>query len=101
MDPTDLVPGTTLAVDPSSAWPVAGDTGAALGTGTSQHGVTPLLGTGGSVTDAINSVWSWLNAPFTTNMSAVNIALVVGIIICAIIMWNLILYHIRIAAETL
>jgi hypothetical protein len=34
-------------------------------------------------------------------MSPFAIALLVGVILVAIIMWNMILYHVRIAAETL
>jgi hypothetical protein len=104
MNPTLLgvLPGTTNNLDPSSAYPFAGSTGIAQGTGTSQHGIAPLLsGTGGTVTDAINSVWQWLNAPFNSQMSIVTVFGYVGAIIVAIIAWNLLLYHVRIAAETI
>lgn len=105
MDPSllGLAPGTTIAVDPSSAYPFAGSTGIASGTGTQQHGVAPLLsgGTGGTVSDAINNVWAWLNSPFQSAMSPVTVFAYVGAVIIAIILWNLILYHIRIAAETI
>jgi hypothetical protein len=46
-------------------------------------------------------VWQWLNAPFTTNMSPIDVGLLVGTVIIAILVWNLILYHLRIAAESL
>jgi hypothetical protein len=104
MDPSLLgvLPGTTINADPYSAYPIAGSTGVAAGTGTSQHGIAPLLsGTGGTVSDAINSVWEWLNAPFNSQMSIVTVFGYVGAIIVAIIAWNLLLYHVRIAAETI
>jgi hypothetical protein len=104
MDPSlmGLMPGTTSTVDLSSAYPFAGSTGIASGTGTSQHGIAPLLsGTGGTVSDAINSVWDWLNTPFKSALSPVTVFAYVGAIAIAIILWNLILYHVRIAAETI
>jgi hypothetical protein len=106
MDPSlyGIVPGTTGAVDPSSAWPVAGSTGVVEGGGVGQHGVTPLplLGSGdATVTDAVNDVWEWLNTPFSTPMSAINVFALVGTVLVALLMWNLILYHIRIAAEAI
>ena len=104
MDPSlmGLVPGTTSTIDQSSAYPFAGSTGIASGTGTSQHGVAPLLsGQGGTVSDAINGVWDWLNQPFNSQMSIVTVFGYVGAIIVAIIAWNLLLYHVRIAAEAI
>jgi hypothetical protein len=95
-----LLPGETMNADPTSAYPIAGSTGIASGTGTSQHGIAPLLsGTGGTVSDAINSIWEWLNTPFNSQMSTVFGY--VGAIIVAILAWNLLLYHVRIAAETI
>jgi hypothetical protein len=97
-----VIPGTTINSDPSSAYPIAGSTGIASGTGTSQHGIAPLLGgTGGTVSDAINSIWEWLNTPFSQQMSIVTVFGYVGAVIVAIIAWNLLLYHVRIAAETI
>jgi hypothetical protein len=104
MDPSLLgvMPGTTINSDPSSAYPIAGSTGIASGTGTSQHGIAPLLsGNGGTVGDAINGVWAWLNTPFNSQMSIVTVFGYVGAIIVAILLWNLLLYHVRIAAETI
>ena len=104
MDPSllGIAPGTTSTVDMSSAYPFAGSTGIASGTGTSKHGIAPLLGgNGGTVSDAINGVWEWLNTPFQQKLSPVTVFAYVGAVIVAIILWNLILYHIRIAAETI
>jgi hypothetical protein len=106
MDPTlaasfGVMPGTTIAVDETSAaWP-AGSFGAASGSGTGAHGITPTTFGGGGMADTINQVWAWLNTPFTQKMSPVNVALLVGVVIIAIMFWNLLLYHVRIAAETI
>lgn len=94
-----LVPGTTANAD----WVpgTTGTTGMALGTGTGQAGIVPAMGTlGGTVGGAFQDTWAWLNEPFTTPLSFTGLFLIVGAILCAIILWNLILYHIRIAAET-
>lgn len=97
-----VLPGTTGQVDPSSAYPIAGSTGIAVGTGTSQHGVAPMLGNGnGGVAGAIEDLWNWLQTPFTTSMSPTSVFLLVGIVVVSIIAWNFILYHIRIAAEAI
>lgn len=104
MDPSlfGVAPGTTNQVDPSSTLMPAGATGITLGTGTGQHGVSPTLATiGGGMGQALENVWSWLNKPFTQAMSPTDVFLLVGIVIVAVILWNLILYHIRIAAETI
>ena len=104
MDPSlfGILPGTTGNLDPTSAYPFAGSTGIASGTGTQQHGVAPLLGgNGGTVGDAINGVWDWLNTPFQSKLSPVTVFAYVGAVLVAIILWNLILYHVRIAAETI
>lgn len=96
-----ILPGTTGAVDPSSASPIAGATGIASGVGAGQQGIVPLIGGTGSVSDAIDDVWEWLNTPFSSPMSPWTLVLIVGVILVGIIFWNLILYHIRIAAETI
>jgi hypothetical protein len=96
------IPGTTGAVDPSSAWPIAGTTGVAQGQGIGQFGISPITGgIGGTMGDSVTSVWDWLNKPFTSAMSPVNVFLLVGVVIVAAIVWNLVLYHIRIAAEAI
>ena len=94
-----IVPGTTAQAD----WlpGTTGTTGLAVGTGTGQAGIVPAMGTlGGTISGAISDTWAWLNEPFQTPLDAWSIFLIVGVIIVAIILWNLILYHIRIAAET-
>ena len=96
-----VLPGTTGQVDPSSAYPIAGTTGIALGTGTQQHGIAPMLTDQGGVTGAVDSLWRWLNRPFTEAMSLVDIWILVGVVILSIIAWNFVLYHVRIAAEAI
>lgn len=95
-----IVPGTTGNAD----WlpGTTGTTGMMLGTGTGQQGIVPAMGTlGGTVGGAVQDVWHWLNEPFTTPLSFAGLFLIVGAVLVAIILWNLILYHIRIAAETI
>lgn len=101
-DPYSLgvVPGTTINVDPSSAWPIAGSAGTALGTGTGQQGITPQAG-GMTVGNVMQGFWDWLNAPLTQPISAYSIFLIIGAISASWILWALIFYHIRIAAESL
>ena len=107
MDPTSdaalgILPGTTGQVDPSSAWPIAGSTGIAQGQGVGQFGVSPMTdGITGTVGGAVTDVWAWINKPFTSAMSPVDVFILVGIVIVAAIAWNLTLYHIRIAAESI
>ena len=97
-----IIPGTPGAVAPASAWPIAGSTGVAIGRGVGQQGVTPMgEGMGGSVGAGVTNVWGWINKPFTTNMAPLDVFLLVGIVIVAAIVWNLVLYHIRIAAEAI
>jgi hypothetical protein len=97
-----VLPGTTQQAD-TWAPGVAGSAGVALGTGTGQHGIEPTganFGDGGMGT-AFTSVKDWLNKPFTTPLDPVSIFLIVGVILFAVIAWNLILFHIRIAAEAI
>jgi hypothetical protein len=93
-----VLPGTTGNADPWSAYPVAGSTGVALGTGAGIHGIAPI---GGTMVNAFEAIWDWLNTPFKTPMDPVSIALLVGVVLISILSWNLILYHIRIAAEAI
>lgn len=96
-----VLPGTTGFAD--QAMPgVAGSAGLVEGTGTGQHGVAPILGQiGGGVGTAFQSVWDWLNTPFKTPLRPTDIFLLIGIVIVGVILWNIFLYHIRIAAETI
>lgn len=97
----EILPGTTNNADPLSAFPLAGDTGVASGRGTGQHGITPIIQPETSMGSTIQSVWDWLNKPFNEPLSPAGITLIVGAIIVAVILWNMVLYHIRIAAETI
>jgi hypothetical protein len=47
------------------------------------------------------AVWQWLNTPFSTPLSPASVAVLVGVILVSVIVWNLVLYHIRIAAEAI
>lgn len=95
-----IMPGTTGNVDPSSAFPIAGSTGIAQGQGIGQLGVSPMMETSGPG-GAVASLWDWINKPFTSAMSPVDVFLLVGVVILAAIIWNMILFHIRIAAEAI
>lgn len=102
MEQLGVLPGTTNNVDPSSAFPIAGDAGIASGTGAGRFGINPLVqGAGGAASHAVTTVWGWLNQPFTHPLAPVNLFLLVGIVLIAAIVWNLVLYHIRIAAEAI
>jgi hypothetical protein len=72
--------------------------GVALGTGSGQHGVVPVASASGPA-GYVGELRDWLAAPFVGGLSPSGVFLLVGIILVAIIAWNLILYHIRIAAE--
>ena len=80
--------------------------GIALGTGTGSHGVALMNGqdsTGGlwGGGNPLSAALAWLHAPFSTPLDPLSLFLIVGVIAVAIIAWNLILYHVRIAAETI
>lgn len=95
------LPGTTQQADPFAPG-VAGSAGASLGTGTGQHGAVPVeAGPGGGIMDAFKTVFDWLHQPFIGGASPSDVFLLVGIVLVGIIAWNLILFHIRVAAETL
>jgi hypothetical protein len=95
-----ILPGTTQQADPD-AYGVAGSAGISLGTGTGQHGVEHVQLTGGGGMNPFTAVWHWLNTPFTTPLSPASVAILVGVILVSVIIWNLVLYHIRIAAESI
>lgn len=101
-DLAGVLPGTTTQADPWAAG-VAGSTGTVLGTGTGAHGLQPVtgLGEGSGMGGALNEVWTFLQTPFSSPMDATSLFLIVGTILIAIVVWNLVLYHIRIAAETI
>lgn len=77
----------------------AGDSGYALGTGTGQQGHQQVDTS--NVGNPFSAVFHWLNTPFTTPMSPWSVALLVGVVLVSVIAWNLLLYHIRIAAESI
>jgi hypothetical protein len=94
-----LLPGTTGNADPDTAG-VAGSAGVAQGQGTGRYGWGHLTGGAGMVGNAVEDVWSWLNKPFQSPLSPVDVFLMVGAVLVAVLLWNLILFHIRMAAET-
>jgi hypothetical protein len=96
-----IMPGTTGNADPSSTMGIAGATGITLGTGTGQQGLLPQASGGGGMMEAVQDVWQWLNTPFKSPMAPTDVFLLVGTVLVALILWNLILYHIRIASESL
>jgi hypothetical protein len=105
MDPlAGLLPGTTSQVDPAAVG-AAGDAGYAVGTGTGQHGIVPEVTGGGGVVglfkDTVLSLWAWINKPISTPMSPYSIFVGVGVLLIVILAWNFILYHVRIAAESI
>ena len=53
-----------------------------------------------TLSTAVEHLNAWFHTPFQTPLDPLDIALVVGIVMVAIIAWNFVLFHIRIAAET-
>jgi|SRR5215469_5262182 len=101
-DLSGILPGSTQNADPSSAARVAGSAGIALGTGTGQHGVIPMVSNIGSgIKGAIKEFYDWVNHPFATPMSPQSVFILVGVVLLSIIAWNFVTYHIRIAAEAI
>lgn len=97
-----LLPGTTGNLDLGSANQPAGSAGLAVGTGTGRFGVIPIVSNlGGGVVTAISEFDDWLKKPFKTPMSPLSVGLLVGTILVAIIVWNFVIYHVRIAAEAI
>lgn len=93
-----ILPGTTFNADPGAGG-VAGTSGVGLGTGTGQQGHAVVEG--GAMGNPFSTVWQWINRPFQSPMSPYDIIMLVGVVLIAIIAWNLVLYHIRIAAEAI
>lgn len=89
-----IVPGTTQNLDPS----LSPGSGIASGSGTGQAGVSTM---GDTDREGINGIWDWLHEPFRTPLDTIDIVLLVGIVVLAIWLWGLVLYHVRIAAETI
>ena len=58
-------------------------------------------GIGGSIGAGVTGVWDWINKPFTQAMAPIDVFLLVGVVIIAAVIWNLVLYHVRIAAEAI
>jgi len=73
--------------------------GIAQGLGTGPTGV--VVGSNAPAGLGVTSVFQWLNEPFTTPLNTIDLFLIVGVVAVSIILWNLILFHIRLAAETL
>lgn len=97
-----ILPGTTGNLDPGSAANPAGSAGLALGTGTGMHGVIPMASNlGGGIANVITEFDDWLKTPFKTPMSPAGVFLLVGVILLAILGWNMVIYHVRIAAEAI
>ena len=88
--------GTTREVDDVAG--AAGTAGVSLGTGTGQHGHTPM---DLSSINPFRALFDWLNRPLTGAVSSVTVFLIVGAVLVSVLAWNIILYHIRIAAESL
>ena len=100
--PNDILAGVAPGTTSQADWipgTTTGTFGAAAGTGTGQQGIAPLASWGaGTIGDAFASVRAWLDKPFTTPMSASTIFILIGVVLVSVIAWNLILYHIRLAA---
>lgn len=98
-----VLPGTTGNLDPSSTANPAGYAGVSVGTGTGRFGTIPMqsnLG-GGLVSDVFQEFKDWLDTPFKTPLDPMSLVIVVGVILVSIIAWNFVLFHVRIAAETI
>ena len=48
---------------------------------------------------SVAAVKEWLDEPFTTPLDTLQLFLIVGVVAVSIVFWNLILFHIRIAAQ--
>jgi hypothetical protein len=93
-----ILPGTTQQADPWQSG-VAGSSGVSLGTGTGQHGTVPTEGLMSN--GLVQPVLDFLNRPFATPLNKTDVFLLVGSVLIAVLLWNLILFHIRIAAESI
>lgn len=93
-----ILPGTTTNADPDAAG-VAGTSGSGLGTGTGKYGYQTVAGAG--VTNPFINAWQFINEPITTPLSAMDVFVLIGTVLVSILLWNLILFHIRVAAESI
>lgn len=74
-------------------------TGIAEGTGTGPQGA---IATSNPVQNlGLQSLVDWLKAPFTQPLDPLSLFLIVGVVIVSVVLWNFILFHIRLAAETI
>lgn len=89
--------GTTGQLDEDTTGG-AGQSGFSLGLGTGQQGHTTV---DTSAANPFVAVYDWLNTPFKTPLSPWSIMLLVGVVLVSVLMWNMILFHVRIAAEAL
>jgi hypothetical protein len=94
-----ILPGTTGQVD-LGAVGAAGTTGAGLGTGTGKYGYQTVQG-GDMSGNPFVAAWQWLNEPFKTPMPPFDIFLLVGVVLVSLLLWNMVLFHIRVAAEAI
>lgn len=98
-----IMPGTTGQLDPSSTANPAGYAGLSLGTGTGQYGTIPMqtpIGAGG-VSGAVQEFKDWIDTPIKSPLSLTGLFILVGTVLVAVIAWNFVIFHVRIAAETI
>lgn len=94
-----ILPGTTVNADPDAPG-VAGTSGSGLGTGTGRLGYQTIAG-GAVGNNPFVNAWKFVNEPITTPLSAVDVFVLIGTVLVSILLWNLILFHIRVAAEAI
>jgi hypothetical protein len=71
--------------------------GLALGTGTGQQGNVPVASNDNG--GFLDSIFDWFTQPLVGNISPTGVFMLVGAVVISIIVWNLLLYHLRIAGE--
>jgi hypothetical protein len=94
-----ILPGTTTNADPDAPG-VAGASGSAIGTGTGRYGFQTIAGAGMGSNPFVNA-WNFINEPITTPLSAMDVFVLIGAVLVSILLWNLVLFHIRVAAEAI
>lgn len=80
--------------------PTANNSGVAQGLGTGPYGAVAIP-SGNSAMTALQSVLNWINAPLTEQWSPKFIVEVIGLILIGFIFWNMIIFHVRLAAEAI